>query len=990
MRETFISPILVGRTQELEILDRALRAAQGGAGRVILLAGESGIGKSRLAAELGERAAAAQFLIWRGYCSEQDSSFPYAPWIDALRAFLVPRNAAEVNELLGASASELVKLLPELAALMPSIQPTLPLEPAAERHRLFETFARLAVWLVASRPLLIILEDLHWSDELSIELLLFFIRRIATLPVLILGTYRSEDLPSRLASRLMELTRERNVDEIQLGPLARLEVGRMAQQILKEERPISSGWLDFLMPLTEGNPFLVEEMTRSLALAGARPDNWDQLQIPRGIQRTIQSRVEGLPEGTRHIMSLASVIGERFDFALLQEISAVDEQTLLRSLKEMISAQLVVELLADQFSFRHAITRQVVYATLMLRERRAMHRTIGEALERAAALQADAPAAPLAYHFYQAGEWQEAAIYSQRAGEKAQALYAPREAVIHYSHALEAARQLGIPAPRLALRGRAQAYEILGDFDRARADNEAALELASGGSNLVDVWQSLIDLGFLWQSRDLERAGEYYQRGLDLARKIGDSSVMAQTLNRVGNWQMNQGRANEALADHREAFALFQEHGDRHGMAQTLDLLGIVSYQLGEIIQGAGYLAQAVPILRELDDRQGLVNTLSNLTLRALGDTEVIGEINYLNLTNLSDEALQIARGFNWYQGEAVALMQGAICLMQAGMYGQALERLAEAQSIIDESQNRESFARIQLIFGQTFIGLMALSEAKQHLEKALAYLQELGSGLLILAAKVHLAMVAIMQGDIAGARGLLAGLLPTEYPEAQEKFALRRCWSVCAELELAQGNPGRALIIVERLLATAPDMTQYGPHAVPRLSHLRSQALTALGRLEDAEAELQGALPVALKHGQRPMAWRLHAQLGNVYRAMGRRADAEREFAAARAIIHDLAKGLPEGPLHDNYLKQALAMIPAEPVLTSRQAAKKVSGGLTERERQVATLIAQGKSNREIARELVISEKTTERHVANILSKLGFNARTQIAAWVAGNRSSR
>jgi len=348
MPETIISPVLIGRIRELEILYRALRATQVGTGRCILLAGEAGIGKSRLAAELGDRAKSANFLILQGYCSEQDSSFPYAPWIDALRAFLAPRSAAETNELLGAFAPELVKLLPELSLLMPATQSTPPLDRAAEKHRLFESLARFIASLATAHPLLIVLEDLHWSDEQSLELLHFLVRRIVSLSILILGTYRSEDSSPRLGYHLTELNRERLVEEIQLAPLARPDVERMVQAILKMEGPISPDWLDVLMPLTEGNPFFVEEITKSLVQTGARPGEWDPLHIPRSIQHTVQRRIDELHEGTQHVLSLASVIGERFDFAILQEVAAEDDQSLLRMLKELIAAQLIVEQTTDQ------------------------------------------------------------------------------------------------------------------------------------------------------------------------------------------------------------------------------------------------------------------------------------------------------------------------------------------------------------------------------------------------------------------------------------------------------------------------------------------------------------------------------------------------------------------------------------------------------------------------------------------------------------------
>ncbi|MGE5222281.1 MAG: LuxR C-terminal-related transcriptional regulator, partial [Omnitrophica WOR_2 bacterium] len=399
------------------------------------------------------------------------------------------------------------------------------------------------------------------------------------------------------------------------------------------------------------------------------------------------------------------------------------------------------------------------------------------------------------------------------------------------------------------------------------------------------------------------------------------------------------------------------------------------------------YLEEAVPILRELDDRQGLVNALLNLAIRALTDTGILGDINYLQLTNLSDEALQIAGEIHWYQGEALALLQGAICLKQAGEYMQAFERLARAQPMMEENQDRESLARLHLTLGQILVDLLALTEARQHFEMGLALVQELGSGILTVAATAHLASAALLENDFAHAQALLVELLPGEYPQGQELSPQIACWSVRAELEVRQGYPDHALEIVDRLLASTPNLAQYGPHAVPRLSRLRGQALAALGRMEDAEAELHGTLPVARAHGRRSMLWRLHADLGKVYRAMGRREDAQREFSAARTIIQELADRVPEGALRDHFLKQALATIPAMPALTPRQLAKKEFGGLTGRERQVAALITQGKSNREVADELVISEKTAERHVANILAKLGFNSRAQIAAWSVTKR---
>ncbi len=979
---TFISPVLIGRKRELELLDRALHATQNNNGGCLLLAGEAGLGKSRLAAELKQLASAAHFLIMQGNCSEQDIAYPYAPWIDALRTFLALRNAAEASELLGVYAPELVKLLPELNLLLPSLRPTASLDPAAEKHRLFESIARFTTSLAATQPLLIILEDLQWSDEQSLEFLQFFIRRVATLPILILGTYRSgQDSPS-LSVRLDELNRERLVEELQLAPLDRFDVSQLVRTILKVDNP--SDWLDLLMPLTEGNPFFIEELTKSLLQSGTQPGHWDPLSIPDSIQHVVQNRVDELPENTRYVLSLSSVIGERFDFAILQKITAFDEPSLLRMLKELIVAQLIVELSAEQFAFRHAITRQVVYAGLMLRERKALHQKIGEAIEQLVGADTPATIPLLAYHFYHAGDWHKAIGYSQRAGETAQALYASREALTHFSHALEAASNLGIQIPLPSLSGRAQACSVLGDFENAKADYETLIGLAKRSTDLHGEWQALMDLGYVWQPRNLIKAGEYFQQALQLARAMDDPVILGQSLNRLGNWYFYRSQPREALTLHGDAFDIFQRLGDRLGMAETLQHLGMASYGIGDVIRAVAYYQQAIPLLRQVDDRQGLVRALEFLTMRIRLDTEVLGDINFAQLASSGEQAFQIAESFDWREGEGEALSRTAIAWTRVGEYGRGLELLQRAQIIAEEINHRHLLTSVNLLFGELYLHLLALDQARHHLELSFNLAQEVGTGQLLKSVLPLLVSTCIQQGDLPRAQTVLAGLnLTNNIAEiARAVSPERHCWSAQAELELALGNPSPALEIVDRLIASAHNLAEFGPHAIPWLSQLRAHALVVLHRPEDAAEELAGALTTARARGELPLIWRLHADLGRVYRQLGRRRDASQEFSSARTMIQDLASHIPEGMLRLEFLHRVFATIPAQRVLTQRQADKRKFGGLTTREREIAALIAQGKSNREIASQLVISEKTAERHVANILSKLGFNARSQIAAW--------
>lgn len=953
-----------------------------------MVTGEAGIGKSRLLEELQSQAHQAGFEVFRGNCSQVDASMPLGPWLDALRAFLAPLSAGDIRQRMGALAPEFTKLLPELGLLLPDIPPTPPLEPAAEKYRSFESISRFVAPANPAHPCLMILEDLHWSDSLSLELIHFLARRASGLAIMLVGSYRSEEQPPSLVRFVSELNRARLAQEIALKPLDRDEVERMAHAEWGPEVRISPDLLDGLLRLTDGSPYFLEEILKSISDEGRRAavslhTSLTELQVPPSIQRLVRQRAEQLPEVSRGVLIEASVIGERVEFGILQATTHRDEAALTTALKNLIEAHLLVQESADQFAFRHELTRQAIYSMLMLRERKEMHRKIGEILER---LGRDTASAQLAYHFHQAEDWPKAFEYSRRAGEQALALYASREAYAHFAQALDAAQHLDPPpGPEVEVqlyRARAQAREMWGDFDGARLDYEAALDLARRGAGREHEWQTLIDLGLLWQSRDLERAGEYFRAALELAYHLDDPSFLAQSLNRIGNWHMNQGQATAALSFHRDALELFRQRGDRQGMAQSLDLLGMASYALGDIIQGVGCLEQAIPIFRELDDRQGLVNALLNLTFRALSDTEVLGKIDYLQLKSLCDEAFQIAHESNWSQGEASALIQAEICVEKAGEYRQALGLLDRAHAMLEDRHYLELFARLHLRFGNILSDLLSPVEAQEHAETGSRAVKELGSGLLMLAATSDLALAALLRKDLARARALLDALLPGEYPEGEELLPRRKCWAVRAELQLMEGQPRRALELIDRLLASAANLGQSGPHSIPYLSLLRGRALAALGRVQDADVELQGALPVARTQGRLPLEWRLHAELGKVLRAAGRREDADQEFSAARTIIEQLAEHVPDETLRDNFLQHALEMLPPAHVPTPRQAAKKEFGGLTAREREIATLIAQAKSNREISAQLIISEKTTERHIANILKKLDFGSRTQIAVW--------
>lgn len=997
-----VCPALIGRASSLEALLRLMEQACGGSGQTVLIAGEAGLGKSRLITEATTRMTTPQaqalcsaVLILQGRCFEPDTALPYAPLLDVLRSFLASRSPDEITHAFGPTTPELAKLLPELAMLVPALAPSPLLEPEQEKHRLFQALTLFFSHLAAAGPLLLILEDVHWSDEASLEFLLYLARRIASHPILLLLTYRSEQVHAGLARFLVGVDRERLATELTLSRLNSSEVAAMIRTIFALARPVPAHVLETIVPLAEGNPFFLEEMLKALLTAGEievldgtlelkppRDVASGRVPLPRSVQLAVQQRLDHLSPEARHLLELVAVAGRRFDFRLLQALTQWNETELVYLVKQLIQAQLVVEESPDVFAFRHALTQQAVYADLLARERKALHRLIAQTMEH---LSADAPEGylgDLAYHFYAAGAWAKVLEYAQRAGEQAHSLYAPRAAIEHFTHALQAARHLSlVPSPSL-YRARGQAYATLGEFEQARADYEQALDAADKAHDRLAEWQSLFDLGFLWTGRDYVRAGGYLQRTLELARSMGDPSTLAHSLNRLGNWHANVEEPLQGQRYHQEALTLFQELNDQPGLAQTLHLLGVTTSIGGDILAATRYFEQAIARWRALEDLQGLLSSLVFFAGRGnvyFTSTLVCLTTSGAECIRDGEEAIALGQKTRVRSDEAFALLFLGLCLGPRGEYGRALASAETGLTIAREIEHGPWMATGYLLLGILSLELLVLPSARQHLERALTLAKECGSLYLLRNATACLASACLAQGDVARAKVVLDEVFSPETP--CQTIAQRLVWCARAELALAQAHPDQALLIIDRLISTAAHVED--GEVIPRLWHLRGEALVAQGRMEEAQAVLCSARDAAQRQGARPFLWRICVTLGKCYRTQASRQRAAEAFALARTTLEELASTLLDHDLRDTFLRQASAQLPPLRQSSPRHALRQAFGGLTEREREVAVLIAQGKSTHAIADELIVSERTIEKHVEGIMSKLGFTSRVQIAAWV-------
>jgi predicted ATPase/DNA-binding CsgD family transcriptional regulator len=983
--KSVVSPVLIGRADVLGSLDRLFAQVRSGHGEIALISGEAGIGKSRLVAEAKTRAAALDWLLLQGNCFEDDTALPYAPLLDLLRAFRSTHPSGEISQFLGATASSLVKLLPELGTQVSDPVPVLALEPEQEKHHLFESLTQFLFRLASLRPLLVVIEDLHWSDDTSLQFLLHLARRIALQPILLLITYRTDEPNGELTHFLAEMDRGRLAAELILNRLSLNEVEAMLRAIFELKRPAE--FLQTIYPLTEGNPFFIEEILKSLIGAGAiynANGTWDrkpmeEIDIPRSVRDAVRRRVQQVSQEARQTLTLAAVAGRVVSFPLLQELSQLDEHELTKQMKELIAAQLLIEESSDRFSFRHALTREAVYGTLLKRERQRFHRQIAETLEPMIGQPSGAELANLSYHFSEGMVWEKALEYSRRAGEQAQALYAPREAIEHFTRALKAASQLAAPIPSNLHRSRGQAYETLGDFDAARGDYEQALSLARGVQDGVAEWQILIELGSLWAGRDYQHSGEHFLRATDLAQRLGDPKLTAHSLNRLGNWYVNVGRNLEGLQTHRQALLIFEQQEDRQGMADTLDLVGMANWQLGDEIASYEEYQRAIGLYRELNDKRGLTSALIGGSHSSYWDETVIvpHQSKDDNLRGAA-EGLTLARQIGWMAGQAFSEWTTGVDLANFGDFGRALSHARQSLRIAAEIEHRQWVIGAHYSLGHIHV-LMLLPELAIHdLEIALPLAQELGSVWWIGNITTDLAMAYILKKEPTRAATVLAAALPGE--QQPRNVAERRMVWARGQLALAQGMPDRAAQIADQLMDSAPGEDRSQP--IPHLLKLKGEAMTALNRQDVAEQVLEDAKQGARERNRPALLWEIHRSLGRVHQRLKHADRAENEFATAREIVQSLATTIDDSAARDRYTRAALETLPKARSLSPRRAEADKFGGLTAREREVARLLAQGRSNREIAANLVLSERTVENYVGNILSKLAFDSRSQIAVW--------
>jgi DNA-binding SARP family transcriptional activator len=659
-------PPLVGRAVEWTALLEAYEAARRD-GRLVVLEGEAGVGKTRLAEDFAAHATAAGATTVGGRCYEGESGLAYAPLVEALRAAVARRADGTWLEAVPAAwLAEASRLLPELADLRPGLEPAPPLDSPGAQSRFLTGLSQ--VLLAALRepgPGVLALDDLHWADEASLDVLTYLVRRLGGQPVCILVTWRSEQVQGghRLRRLAGEAQRAGSGTVLRLARLGEPEVAELVLAVA----PDRAGQAAWLYQESEGLPFFLAEY---LAIA---PGGAGGATLPRGVRELLRAKLEPVSEAGRQLLATAAVIGRSFDFDTVRVASGRSEEETVAALEELTERGLVHELREASelpvvaYDFSHERIRALVYEETSLARRRLLHRRVAEAL--AGRAHGRSPAASVARHFQLAGQDADAAGSFKAAGDHARTLYANREALAHYRTALA----LGHPDAAGLHEAIGDLETLAGAYDGALASYEAAAARCPPAS--VPALEHKLG-GVHDRLGDRQAAASHYQAALaglqddaGKARLYADWSLSA---HRRGD----RGQAVE-LAD--RALTLAEAAGDTKALAQAHNILGVLAGNLGDHEGALGHLERSLALAERLPDPSSRVAALNNLALAhgAAGAPE--------RAVALAETALALCSSYGDRHRQA-ALHNNLADLLQAmGREEAAMAHLKQAVTIFTE-----------------------------------------------------------------------------------------------------------------------------------------------------------------------------------------------------------------------------------------------------------------------------------------------------------------
>ncbi|MEV0623059.1 AAA family ATPase [Nonomuraea sp. NPDC050404] len=940
MRGRSVSPVFVGREDELAALSESFDEANKGTVTAVLLGGEAGVGKTRLVQRFAEQRAADGAHVLFGGCVELSTEgLAYAPFTAALRQLVREQGPAAVAGLLPDGAErDLARLLPEFG------DPSGDGETGTDRARLFEQILTLLERLADNRPTILVIEDIHWADRSSRDLIAFLSRNLHSPQVLILMTYRSDDLHRQHPLRpvLAELGRVNGVHRLDLPRLSRDEVAQQMTGILGKIPEYTK--VEKVYERSEGIPLFVEAMLES----------GDECTFPDSMQDLILDSVERLPEETQRVLRVAAAGGNRVGHALLAAVSGLSDLDLEAALRPAIARNVLQ--IADNraYVFRHSLIREAVHDELLPGEHQRLHAGFAEEISKDRTLVPPGRAAvELAHHWYGARDDRWALISAWEAARKSFKAFAYTEAVPLLERVLtlwdrvpDAAEQIGADHTAVLERA-ASAASAGGEVDKGTRFVKGALSELDETVEPARVAQLLVRRAGLKNSKGQPGVIDCLRDALRLVP--GDSLDRAEVVTSLSRHLMLRGKIEEAGELIAEGLRLSRKYGDR---CLEGDLL--MNQALGHSLNGE---TEATIALNDQALRIGHEEGSGRLIARAIGNSidSLIEMGREQDALRTAEDGWLVAKKYGRLRVSGTFIANNwAESLEVLGRWDEAIEVVENALSHGPALRTRFALLRVRadiaMARGEVQLVEALLAELGAFKDRAEEFVQDIINN-------ARLRMTYYMATGAPGTALQEAERVLARYQPSKGMLGWRLLSSVRVVCDAAQEiEPERTADVRAQAAAVAAELRVNGPV-------VEAYRLTYSGDFDAAAAAWQRL--------KRP-----HNEAKALLRAAGVAArDGDREGAASRLrAAHPLAMALRATPLVAEIEAMSRRVGGAQP-------AQEPSELLTPRELEVLRLVTQGRTNRDIAAELFISAKTVSVHVSNILAKLGVTSRGEAAA---------
>lgn len=704
---------MIGRAPELALIEGCLEAAAGGRGQVVGITAEAGMGKSRLVAEAARLAQARGWAGYVGECQSYGTSTSYLVWHNLWRSFFevdpdldAARQAASLEAQLRAIDPALAVRTPLLGAALnlplPDNDLTATFDAQLRKTSLEALLAECVQARAAQAPLFFILEDCHWLDPLSQDLIEVVGRAITDLPVLLLLAYRPAGAPARLMQALPRVTEVRLTD-FTPDEAAQL-IGLKLQRFFGPGVAAPPALVERLTARAQGNPFYIEELLNYLRDRQVALDDeagLDHLELPASLQSLILSRIDQLSESQKSTLKVASVIGRLFRATMLwgayPQLGSLEQiKADLQQLHRLDLTPLDVPEPELVYLFKHVITQEVAYESLPFATRAFLHEQIGLYLEQAPSEVREQMLDLLAHHFGLSHNQAKKREYWLKAGQAAQARYANAVAIEFYRQVMP----LLPPADQVpALRQLGQVLKLTGRWDEAMAVFQQAFDLAGQLNDLSTRARCQTDIGDLfWKQAQYVEARAWLARAQLTFEMLGDDAGLGQTLHLSGTLAAQQGDLDAARALYEQSLDLRRRLDDRPSIASLLNNLGIIARFQGDPALAERLNAQGLALRRELGDRRAIANSLNNEGMLALDQGD------HARARQRLEEALQLLREIGDRWGLANSLNNLANVARDQGDAAAAQALYVESLTI-----NRELGDRLAVAYLLEDIGRLAV-----------------------------------------------------------------------------------------------------------------------------------------------------------------------------------------------------------------------------------------------------------------------------------------